>query len=530
MVKPLLSMHSRDGAPSPFESRFDGADAGRGATLMNQVPTPAFNAAADQSNNGLRPAWRPGARALLLARLSIFASVLVVLAVSPFATRALPHMSAFQPAYEGWSVLCACMMAILFFSQFSIVRSGGLLILACGCLFTALAALAGLVTNTGGITPTGLVGVGAQTSVWFFIFWTAGFPISVILYTRFPGAQGLAFGYDSRNRSLSGRRTLTVGLCCLLAVGLGLVVLTRMATGHLPPMLGMLGFTPFAKFCATLIVGAAVTALVEVARRKPHTRLDGWLTMGLIAWLFNLVLSGILSHAQYDLAWYAGRAYGAVGSGLLLVALALENANQHRRVFEMHNALLASNEALDHLSRHDALTGLPNRRYFDAHLHQQSAIMRRHRRSLAIIIFDVDDFKAFNDRFGHQAGDECLARIGQALQSCCRRPADLAARYGGEEFAFILPETDLTSAMRVAGMALKAVEDLNIAQAPGSLRPVITISGGVAVQDDRDNFVPATVIALADSALFQSKRRGRNRITAHNPDRPVSQPPLLHAV
>jgi diguanylate cyclase (GGDEF)-like protein len=252
--------------------------------------------------------------------------------------------------------------------------------------------------------------------------------------------------------------------------------------------------------------------------------------MGLVMWLFDLVLSGLLSHAQYDLAWYAGRAYGAVSAGLLLIMLSLESANQYRQVFEMHNALVASNEALHHLSLHDALTALPNRRYFDDHLNEQSAVMRRHRRSMAIVIFDVDDFKTFNDHFGHQAGDNCLSHIAQILKACCRRPTDLAARYGGEEFAFILPETDLASAMRVAESAREAIEHLQIRQGEGAAWPHVTISGGVAVYDGRGDVSLKTVIAAADEALFQAKSRGRNRIISQKLERSGHELNRLRAV
>jgi predicted signal transduction protein with EAL and GGDEF domain len=101
-------------------------------------------------------------------------------------------------------------------------------------------------------------------------------------------------------------------------------------------------------------------------------------------------------------------------------------------------------EDLKQLSLQDGLTGLANRRSFDTYLSLQIAIAQRHKRSLALVMCDVDFFKAYNDQYGHQAGDDCLKQIATALESCCRRAADMAARYGGEEFAFVLPDTELT--------------------------------------------------------------------------------------
>jgi diguanylate cyclase (GGDEF)-like protein len=439
-------------------------------------------------------------------------------------------MAALMPAYEGWSILSAFMMAVLLFSQFSVVRSRGLLILACGCLFTGLAALARLAVTPVGAAPGSAFGTTSETSFWFFILWTAGLPTSVILYAMFPGAQGIATAIDDGRARLGGRFNIMLGVVSVVALLAGFWGLIHLASAWLPPLVITSGFSPLAKVVAGGVVGLAVVALWLVATRKPRTMLDGWLILGLSGWLIQFVISGLLSHHPYDLGWYAGLAYGTVGSCLLAIVLAFENANQHRRLFEMHSALLASNQALHHLSRHDALTSLPNRRYFDAHLEQQSSVMRRHKRCMAIVIFDVDHFKSFNDKFGHQAGDECLAQIAEALQSCCRRPADLAARYGGEEFAFILPETDLSSAMGVAQAAREAVARLRIPQAPESAWPFVTISGGVAVYDGPSGLSTEDVIAAADEALFQAKSRGRNKIISQSFERPAHAGHRLHAV
>jgi diguanylate cyclase (GGDEF)-like protein len=473
---------------------------------------------------------RPDAGEIRLTHVGAFLSLAFVLAVVPFATSPLPQFAGFEPAYEGWSILCEAMMSVLLFSQFSIVKSRGLLTLACGCLVTALAAVARLLTVPGDFAPSGILGAGPQSPVWFFMIWTASFPVSVIIYSLFKGPQGLVSRPSAAPSRVNGTARIGFSVAAVLAVMIAIFAVIGAFARSLPAMLDHGAFTPFAKVCATGIVAVALAALAVVWRRTPRTMLDGWLLMGLVMWLFDLVLSGLLSHAQYDLAWYAGRAYGAVSAGLLLIMLSLESANQYRQVFEMHNALVASNEALHHLSLHDALTALPNRRYFDDHLNEQSAVMRRHRRSMAIVIFDVDDFKTFNDHFGHQAGDNCLSHIAQILKACCRRPTDLAARYGGEEFAFILPETDLASAMRVAESAREAIEHLQIRQGEGAAWPHVTISGGVAVYDGRGDVSLKTVIAAADEALFQAKSRGRNRIISQKLERSGHELNRLRAV
>jgi diguanylate cyclase (GGDEF)-like protein len=170
------------------------------------------------------------------------------------------------------------------------------------------------------------------------------------------------------------------------------------------------------------------------------------------------------------------------------------------------------NGTLELLSNQDGLTGLANRRFFDAHLGAQISIARRYGRSLALVLCDVDSFKAYNDRYGHLAGDECLKRIAGALRSCCRRPADMVARYGGEEFALILPETELGDAAQIAHLAKGAVAQLAIAHGKSPTAPHVTISGGIAVL--LHNNSAAQLITAADRCLYQAKHLGRNRMVA----------------
>jgi len=172
------------------------------------------------------------------------------------------------------------------------------------------------------------------------------------------------------------------------------------------------------------------------------------------------------------------------------------------------------NGTLELLSNQDGLTGLANRRLFDAHLGEQIAIARRYGRSLALVLCDVDSFKDYNDHYGHQAGDECLKRIAAALRSCCRRPADMVARYGGEEFAIILPETRLDDATQIAEAAKDAVIRLEIAHEKSPVAPYVTISGGIAVLIHNGYSSAAQLITVADQRLYQAKHLGRNRIVA----------------
>ncbi len=204
------------------------------------------------------------------------------------------------------------------------------------------------------------------------------------------------------------------------------------------------------------------------------------------------------------------------------------NMHLEQRVEERTRQLEAANKTLEQLSLEDGLTHLANRRFFDTYLEGQVAIARRHQRTLSLVLFDVDAFKAYNDNYGHQAGDDCLKRIAGALRSCCRRPSDLAARYGGEEFAIILPETELAGAARIAEAARKAVSELRINHGFSPVGAYVSISGGIGVMGGKANVTVEQLIAEADQTLYQAKLAGRNRLVCaqaglvHGPARTFS--------
>jgi diguanylate cyclase (GGDEF)-like protein len=181
---------------------------------------------------------------------------------------------------------------------------------------------------------------------------------------------------------------------------------------------------------------------------------------------------------------------------------------------QVSSQLRLVNGALELLSQQDGLTGLANRRFFDTYLGDQIAVARRHGRSLALVLCDVDSFKAYNDHYGHQAGDECLKRVAAALRSCCRRTADMAARYGGEEFAIILPDTGLSDAMQIAEAAKNAVVQMQIAHAKSPTAPYVSISGGIALLLRGGNRSAEQLVMAADQCLYRAKRLGRNRNVA----------------
>ena len=165
---------------------------------------------------------------------------------------------------------------------------------------------------------------------------------------------------------------------------------------------------------------------------------------------------------------------------------------------------------LERLVLVDRLTGLGNRRQFDAVFEREWRRAIRTRTSLAFLMIDADEFKRYNDRYGHLAGDNALRSIAGCIAAALGRPADLAARYGGEEFAVFLPDTDAAGAFRVGEKIRRAVVALNIPHAE-SPHGVVTVSVGVGRMSPVASATPSALVKAADAALYEAKSRGRNR-------------------
>ena len=184
-----------------------------------------------------------------------------------------------------------------------------------------------------------------------------------------------------------------------------------------------------------------------------------------------------------------------------------------QRLTEREEELKIANAHLDRLARLDSLSGLTNRRGFDAKLEQEWASSAKTGEPLALIMVDVDHFKAFNDRYGHVAGDMCLRTVAEALADGVRDAA-VVARYGGEEFALLFAKTGLDRALDIAERLRATVEQLNLTHQAGPSGHV-TASIGVASLRAQPHDSSEVLIEAADAALYGAKRRGRNMVVGH---------------
>ncbi|MDO9235649.1 MAG: GGDEF domain-containing protein [Aquabacterium sp.] len=178
--------------------------------------------------------------------------------------------------------------------------------------------------------------------------------------------------------------------------------------------------------------------------------------------------------------------------------------------------LTRAHDRLKALSRVDGLTGLSNRRYSLEHLSQVWERAQHDQQQLSMLMVEMDHFKKYSDRYGMQAGDECLRQVAQVLQTHVQRPDDLIARYGGEEFMVILPRADADYAQKIAERIRHAVEQLNLRHESSSTALVATVSIGVASCKADALLKDTALLSSANQALLQAKREGRNRTCSHS--------------
>jgi diguanylate cyclase (GGDEF)-like protein len=178
----------------------------------------------------------------------------------------------------------------------------------------------------------------------------------------------------------------------------------------------------------------------------------------------------------------------------------------------VHLRLKRQNDMLETLASRDALTGVANRRAFDQARDAEWRRCQREGLPISFIMIDVDQFKQYNDNYGHGAGDECLTRVAKAINDCIRRPGDMLARYGGEEFSAIMPGTHREGALQMAQKFQMAVAALAIPHEHSHVSPHVSVSIGVATTEQAKALAHDQLREAADKMLYQAKESGRNVI------------------
>lgn len=264
---------------------------------------------------------------------------------------------------------------------------------------------------------------------------------------------------------------------------LGILALSRMAAV----------LTPFIGFSGLSIAPPAVWVLVRGAGNSDDAL--AVLGAGALAGLAMLLVAHRTLHQALQGSLWMG----------------VEQRSVLRRLQRFNQALFADRETLQTESRTDSLTGLPNRRALEERLEIEWNRCRREGQHLACLLLDVDNFKRFNDHYGHDGGDACLRQVGVVLTQGVRRAGDLAARFGGEEFMLLLPSTDLDGALVFAEQLREQVAARRIAHETSEPLPFVTVSVGAASVLPDETTQSQELLKAADLALYEAKRLGRNR-------------------
>jgi len=247
-----------------------------------------------------------------------------------------------------------------------------------------------------------------------------------------------------------------------------------------------------------------IPVIVLSSKDDPNIKSDAF-SNGATDYLVKLpekieLLARIRAHAK---SYLVQKERDQAFKALSMMQKQLESANEE---------LETSNKELQRLSSLDGLTGVANRRVFDETLEREWQRAVRANMPLSLLFADIDYFKRYNDHYGHQAGDDTLKKVADALKATVHRPADLVSRYGGEEFVMVLPDTTLEGAVAVANKVLNGVRGLNIPHENAEDNDRVTLSMGVAMLNPGESEKPEMLIEAADKALYRAKESGRNRV------------------
>jgi signal transduction histidine kinase len=278
-----------------------------------------------------------------LARGVILVSILVFIAIAPFAKTPLEKVWAFIPTYQSALVVNDLITAILLFGQYRILRSRGLLLLAGGYLFTAFMAALHALSFPDLFAPGGLLGAGPQTTAWMYMFWHGGFPVLVAAYAL----------YKEPDEPPRGSPYRGILLCMTLVIA-AVSAFTLLATAGkdaLPPIMQGNRYTPAMIVVVSTVWALSLLALIVLWRRRTRTVLDLWLIVVMWAWLFDIALAAVLNAGRFDLGFYAGRIYGLLAATFVLLILLLENTRLYAELVKVNESEHRKTEELSALNK-----------------------------------------------------------------------------------------------------------------------------------------------------------------------------------
>ncbi len=447
----------------------------------------------------------PGRLQLGSAGLIVLVAVIAGVVAIPFGTTQLPQSIGFMPAIGSLTSCADLFTAILLFCQARASNSRAAMHLASAYFFSFLIIVPHLMAFPGVFATTALIGADSTAS-WLWCAWHIGFAAFVASFAV----------VAKRDRAPSDGGAKPFGLVILCAAGA--VALATLGSADLPTIssanfygrLNTLGIGPVVMACNLLAL------ILVVTRLRGRSTVALWLAVAMVAACLDVLL-GLIDSGRFTFGWYLGRVLSLLGNFTVFIALLFE-------AMQLFGRVSLVNRHLEQLSLTDQLTQLPNRRAFDASFALEWRRAEREMLPISLLMVDVDQFKSFNDRLGHTAGDRCLRLVAETLGNVVRRPLDLAARLGGEEFVLLLPNTEAAGAAWMGERVRASIESQQIVN-PGSSKGIVTVSVGVATEYPCTlGGGPMSLIDRADAGLYEAKRAGRNYVHAVDARTMAAQP------
>ena len=435
------------------------------------------------------------------ATIVALSAVAIVAAVAPVANAPAIRLPAFPPAFGAAIALALVATVQIIATQYFATRYPPLGFLALAYATQATLVIVDKIVFPETFALDGTRDAGLQAAPIFYVGWHVAFVALLAIYLACRSRLG-----TSPTRILRANRRVTV-----VSVGTGLFVVgaaVAMIHNAQAPTLALRAdrlaeiayyfFAP-ANLCAAV---ALLICFVRVTRLR--TFVDLWLAVTLLALLCEEVLTATLSGGRYSYGWYFARIEWLIASLAFPAALVAQMS-------KIIAGLATANRTLEVAGDTDALTRLLNRRGFDARFADGVFRCTSAGEPYALLVVDVDEFKRYNDAFGHPQGDVALQAVATVIARSISLQSDFAARIGGEEFAIGLPNTGSDGASVVAEHIRAAIGAANIAQYPGSPHGMLTVSIGVASTEVTGCIDHGDLLSRADEALYRAKRFGRDR-------------------
>ncbi len=392
------------------------------------------------------------------------------------------------------TIMATSIIALLLLVQARAMHSLPTAVLCAGFAYCGATMIPYVLLNGGLFPDVGpAIGAGAKAHQYLWFLWQAGLLVALLAYQWLRLFDRTDFRVNAYGRFVIGWLGIAYAVLTPAAIWLRDLPQTY-DDGHWTPL--------FTLFMAPLLMLLSAAAIVETIRRRNRANvLDAWIAMVAFGVIVEVYLT-LNSDRRFTVGWYAARIIVLFVMSTVLTVLLAQAAR-------LYADLMVRAEVLESKAHTDILTGLPNRRRFDEEFARAFGSAIRRSAPISVAIIDIDRFKDYNDAFGHQAGDETLRLIAQAIAESVERSGDFAARYGGEEFVVILEDTTLAGAVGVAERIRTAVLDTGIHAPAGGL---LSVSAGVAAR--LPGSTGEALLRQADEALYAAKHGGRNRVAS----------------